>query len=51
MNVICLGGRVLGYALAQDLMRTFLTARFANAERFQRRLAKVAALENEEWTQ
>jgi ribose 5-phosphate isomerase B len=51
MNVMCLGGRVLGYALAQDLIRAFLTARFADAERFRRRLAKVAALENEESTQ
>lgn len=44
MNVMCLGGRVLGYALARDLIRAFLTARFADAERFRRRLAKVAAL-------
>jgi ribose 5-phosphate isomerase B len=48
MNVMCLGGRVLGYALAQELIRAFLTARFADAERFRRRLAKVAALQNEE---
>lgn len=48
MNVMCLGGRVLGYALAQELVRAFLTARFADAERFRRRLAKVAALQNEE---
>jgi ribose 5-phosphate isomerase B len=51
MNVMCLGGRVIGNALAQDLIRTFLAARFADAERFRRRLAKVAALENEESTQ
>jgi len=51
MNVMCLGGRVVGSALAQDLIRTFLTARFADAERFRRRLAKVSALENQESTQ
>jgi ribose 5-phosphate isomerase B len=51
MNMMCLGGRVVGYALAQDLIRTFLTARFADAERFRRRLAKVSALENEESNQ
>jgi len=47
MNMICLGGRVTGYALAWDLTRTFLTARFVGAERHRRRLAKVAALEKE----
>jgi ribose 5-phosphate isomerase B len=51
MNVMCLGGRVIGYALAQDLIRTFLAARFVDAGRSRRRLAKVAALENEESTQ
>ena len=47
MNMICLGGRVTGYALAWDLTRTFLTARFVGAERHRRRLAKIAALESE----
>jgi ribose 5-phosphate isomerase B len=46
MNLICLGGRVTGYALAWDLIRTFLTAHFVGAERHRRRLAKIAALEN-----
>ncbi len=45
MNVICLGGRVTCYALAWELIQTFLKARFKGAERFQRRLDKVAALE------
>jgi len=45
MNIICLGGRVTGYALAEELMQTFLTARFSGADRHRRRLAKVAALE------
>jgi ribose 5-phosphate isomerase B len=45
MNVICLGGRVTGYALALDLVQTFLKARFRGEERFRRRLRKVAALE------
>jgi ribose 5-phosphate isomerase B len=48
MNIICLGGRVIGPALAWDLVRTFLQARFQGAERFNRRLAKIAALEKEE---
>ncbi len=45
MNIICLGGRVTGPALAWDLAQIFLTACFAGDERFKRRLAKVAALE------
>ena len=46
MNVICLGARVTGRALALDLVRAFLAARFKDTQRFRRRLAKVAALEN-----
>ena len=45
MNVICLGARVIGPALAWDLIHTFLDARFSEAPRHHRRLAKVAALE------
>lgn len=45
MNVICLGGRVTGYALAWDLVQTFLAAQFSGAERHRRRLAKLAAME------
>jgi ribose 5-phosphate isomerase B len=47
MNIICLGGRVTGSALAWDLIQTFLQARFQGAERFRRRLDKVAALERQ----
>jgi ribose 5-phosphate isomerase B len=46
LNVICLGGLVVGHALAWELVQTFLAARFSGAERHRRRLAKVAALEN-----
>jgi ribose 5-phosphate isomerase B len=48
MNVICLGARVIGKALALDLINTFLAARFKDTERFRRRLAKVTALESKE---
>ena len=48
MNVICLGGQVVGKALAWELVRTFLQARFSGAERHRRRLAKVASLESTE---
>jgi ribose 5-phosphate isomerase B len=46
MNVFCLGGKVIGSALALELIHTFLTARFSNAARHRRRLKKVQALEN-----
>jgi len=45
LNVICLGGLVVGHALAWELVKTFLAARFSGAERHRRRLVKVAALE------
>ena len=45
MNIMCLGGRVTGNALAWDLVRAFLNADFMETERFMRRLNKVAALE------
>ena len=48
MNVMCLGGRVTGHALAWDLVQTFLSARFKGAERFKRRLAKISELESKE---
>ncbi len=47
MNMICLGGLVVGHALAWELVRTFLQAEFSGNERFKRRLAKVTALEQE----
>jgi ribose 5-phosphate isomerase B len=45
MNVFCLGGKVIGSALALELIKTFLTARFSNAARHRRRLEKVQTLE------
>ncbi len=45
MNVLCLGGRVTGQALAEDLLRIFLEARFKNTGRYRRRLVKIERLE------
>ena len=45
MNVLCLGARVIGPALAGELVRAFLTAEFSGAERHVRRLNKVKAIE------
>ena len=47
MNVMCLGARVIAHSLAEELIRTFLAAKFKGGERFQRRLNKVKALEKE----
>ena len=44
-NVLVLGARVIGPALAEALVTAFLGARFTNAERHVRRLAKMRALE------
>jgi ribose 5-phosphate isomerase B len=46
MNLLCLGGRVIGGALALEIIQIFLAARHVKAERFERRLAKVVALEH-----
>lgn len=45
MNVMCLGGRVTGYALAWDLVQIFLAARYKATERFKRRLKKISEIE------
>jgi ribose 5-phosphate isomerase B len=47
LNLICLGGRVVGHSFAWELVQTFLAARFSGAERHCRRLAKVADLESQ----
>ena len=45
MNIICLGGRVVGPEAAWDLIQAFLAAKFTQAERHLRRLGKVAQAE------
>ncbi|HEY2945551.1 MAG TPA: ribose 5-phosphate isomerase B [Vicinamibacteria bacterium] len=45
MNVLVLGGRIVGPALAVELVRAFVAARFTGEERHVRRLAKIKALE------
>jgi len=45
MNVLCLGARIVGPALAQEVVKEFLGARFSGEERHARRLAKVLAME------
>jgi ribose 5-phosphate isomerase B len=48
MNMICLGGLVVGHAFALELVKTFLQAKFSGTERHRRRLSEVAALEHKE---
>jgi ribose 5-phosphate isomerase B len=45
MNVLVLGGRIIGPALAHELVLAFVGARFSGEERFARRLEKVKAIE------
>ena len=45
MNILCMGGRTVGPAVAWDLVQTFLAGKFSQAERHLRRLGKVASLE------
>lgn len=46
VNVMCLGSRVVGPALARSLVETFLGAAFTAEERHLRRLAKIDAIES-----
>ena len=47
LNVICLGGRVIGVELAREIVRAFTAAAFTGEERHHRRLAKVDAIERD----
>ncbi len=46
MNVLVMGGRVIGESVALELVRAFLDARYTGETRHQQRLAKVKALEH-----
>jgi ribose 5-phosphate isomerase B len=45
VNVLCLGERVIGIALAKEIVTAFLEATFSYHERHQRRLNKILAIE------
>ena len=45
MNVMCLGGRVIGLELAKEFCRAFLEAEYIGAERHERRLRKIREVE------
>jgi ribose 5-phosphate isomerase B len=46
MNMLCLGGRITGVAVAKELAKVFLESRFSGGEKYVRRLNKVISLEN-----
>ena len=48
VNVLTLGGRVIGPELAIEIVRTFLRAQFTGEERHVRRLGKILAIEQKE---
>jgi ribose 5-phosphate isomerase B len=45
MNIMCMGGRIIGPELAWELVQAFLAAKFSGADRHVRRLNKVKAME------
>ena len=45
MNILCIGARIIGENLAEELVDAFVRAQFSGEERHQRRFAKVQAIE------
>ena len=45
MNVLCLGGRVIGFELAKEILTAFLAASFIPEVRYKRRLEKILQVE------
>lgn len=46
VNVLCIGERVVGIELAREIIHSFLGAQFSRAERHERRLGKIRAIED-----
>jgi ribose 5-phosphate isomerase B len=45
MNILCLGGRVIGIEMAKELILTFVKAKFNNEEKYKRRVEKIFEIE------
>ena len=45
MNLLCLGGRITGVALAKEIVQVFLLSSFKGDEKYRRRLNKISAIE------
>lgn len=48
MNVLCLGGRIIGVEPAKEIVAAFIKAKFSQEERHKRRFSKIQAIENSE---
>jgi RpiB/LacA/LacB family sugar-phosphate isomerase len=48
VNVLCLGGRVVGPALAYDILRSWLVARYIGSGRHKRRVDQILEIERSE---
>jgi len=48
MNVLCLGGRIIGEEVAKELVSAFLSAKFMNSGNYLRRFEKILSIENNE---
>lgn len=48
MNVLCLGGRIIGVEPAKEIVAAFLKAKFSQEERHKRRFSKIQEIENSE---
>jgi RpiB/LacA/LacB family sugar-phosphate isomerase len=46
MNVLCMGGRIIGPELAMDIVKTFLSAKFIESDNYIRRVNKIKAIES-----
>ncbi len=46
MNVLCLGARIIGPRLAEEVVAAFINARFSKAQRHRKRLRKVQDIED-----
>lgn len=44
-NVLCLGGKIIGSAIAQEIVKTWMTTDFLNQEKYVRRVKKVKEIE------
>ncbi len=51
VNVLCLGQRIIGIALAYEIVDAFINAHFITKERYQRRLEKINQIENRNMTE
>jgi ribose 5-phosphate isomerase B len=50
MNILVLGARIIGVALAVEVLETFLGAQFSDEERHRRRVGKIRSLEERDWS-